>query len=414
MAGVDSHLAPEGVWRPALGVGFVLTFQVGIVAASQTLPVLAPFVVTELDIDVAHVGYFTTIVFAAALISSNGLAGMMSRYGSFVGSAMALAAAAVGVVSVAAAQSIWLIVLGAILIGFGYGPVNPVGSRVLMRVATPRRQNLIFSLKQSSVAVAGAVAGAALPALALGYGWRAAVLAVAVFTLAVAALAFPVRRALGDDAEAEASIRFVGPFAVAATVLRRPELRTMALAVFSFSMMQFGFMSIYVTYLWTSLDMTPALAAAMLSVSLFASIAGRIFWGWRADAGAPRSVLRGLAWAGAASFFLMLAMSPGWPLVATAAFSVALGFGAMSWSGVLLSEVARIGAETGGSTGTLRATSGIMVFAYLGGLLGPALLSASASFGGYRAGLAIIGGFMAATALALMARTPRPRRGDAP
>lgn len=386
---------------PVWGIGFVLAYQTAIVGMGQTAPVLAPVAAAEIGVDAANVGYFTAIVFGTALFSSNGVAGLMARLGSFVGSAASLLTAALGVLCVAFAESVWMIVLGAMLIGVGYGPVNPLGSRVLMRVAPAGRRNLIFSIKQSSVSIGGAVAGVVLPALALGFGWRAAVAATGVFALIVVGFAFPTRAAVGDDAEAGASIRFIGPLKVAAAVIAEAELRSVAAAAFSFSMMQFGFMSIYVTLLWGWLDIAPAVAAAMLSVSLIASIAGRIFWGWRAD-GNPPLILLGLAWCGAVSLMLMLLMSPEWPLFATTLFSAALGFGAMSWSGVLLSEVARIGAARKDPAGTLRATAGTMVFAYLGGLLGPAMLSLSAAlFGGYSAGVVAIAACMAATGIAL-------------
>ena len=393
-----------GVGRltPVWGIGFVLAYQSAIVAMGQTAPVLAPIAAREIGVDAANVGYFTAIVFGVALFSSNGVAGLMARLGSFVGSAASLLTAALGVASVALAESVWGVVIGAVLIGVGYGPVNPLGSRMLMRIAPVRRRNLIFSIKQSSVSIGGAVAGAVLPAIALGFGWRAAVAATGLFALAIAILAFPARSRLGDDAVAGASIRFVGPLKMAVAVIAQPELRSVAAAAFSFSMMQFALMSIYVTLLWGWLDLAPATAAAMLSVSLVASIAGRIFWGGQADRGTPPLILLGLAWSGAASLMLMLLMSPEWSLLAATLFSVALGFGAMSWSGVLLSEVARIGVAEDSTTGTLKATSATMVFAYLGGLLGPATLSLSAAvFGGYGAGVTIIAACMAVTGIAL-------------
>ncbi|WP_340107638.1 MFS transporter [Pikeienuella sp. HZG-20] len=395
-------MAGAGKLTPVWGVGFVLAYQSAIVGMGQTAPVLAPLAAGEIGVDAANVGYFTAIVFGVALFSSNGVSGLMARLGSFKGSALSLVTAALGVACVALAESVWGVVFGAVLIGVAYGPVNPLGSRILMRIAPARRRNLLFSIKQSSVSIGGAAAGAVLPAIALGFGWRAAVAATGLFAVTVAVLAFPTRSALGDDAEPSASIRFVGPLRIAAAVIAQPELRSVAAAAFSFSMMQFGFMSIYVTLLWSWLDLAPAMAAAMLSISLVASIAGRIFWGWRADGGNPPLILLGLAWCGAASLMLMLLMSPEWPLLATALFSAVLGFGAMSWSGVLLSEVARIGVARDSATGTLKATSATMVFAYLGGLLGPAMLSLSAAvFGGYGAGVAIIAAFMAATGIAL-------------
>jgi hypothetical protein len=73
----------------------------------------------------------------------------------------------------------------------------------------------------------------------------------------------------------------------------------------------------------------------------------------------------------------------------------------MSWSGALLSEVAQIGAARSGSEGTLRVTAGSMVFGYLGGLLGPALLSLSAALtDSYAGGVAVMAAALALTGIA--------------
>ena len=69
-----------------------------------------------------------------------------------------------------------------------------------------------------------------------------------------------------------------------------------------------------------------------------------------------------------------------WSHISIAVMSLVLGLGPMGWSGLLLAEIARIGNQTGGLSGVVTATSVNMIFAYMGGLLGPALLSLSAFF----------------------------------
>lgn len=403
----------SGKWQPPVGIGYVLTFQTAIVASAQSAPVLAPLAASAIGVEPDRVGYFTAVVFAAALFSSNGVAGIVARFGSFTGAALSLAAAAAGVACLALSASPWLAVIGAVLIGVGYGPVNPIGSRLLMRFASRRRQNLIFSLKQSSVSLGGAVAGIALPGLALAFGWRVALGVAAIFPLAVAVLAWQTRDLLGDDADPQASIRFVGPFRIAASMLSDPALRRLSLSIFTFSMTQFGFMSVYVTLLWRWPGLAPETAAALLSLTLAASIAGRLFWGWRADTGNPQGILASLALAGSVVLFAMLFMSESWPLWATVAESLALGFLTMSWSGVLLSEVAQLGAARNGLEGTLRTTAGSMVFGYLGGLLGPAILSLSVGVSGsYAAGVAFLGAALAVNAIALFTARHKMEEND--
>lgn len=404
-AGVAPGIGPRAA---AVGIGYVLIYQTAVVAAVQTAPVLAPFAALGLGLDVRHIGLLTAVVFAAALLSSTGTAGIVARVGSFPGAALSLAAVAAGAAALASAQGPAGLVLGAALIGIGYGPVNPIGSRVLSRVAAGPRRNLVFSFKQSSVAIGGAAAGLALPAVALATDWRTAALCAAGFALAMAALAWPARAVLGADGDRGASMRLALPLAPVRRLLADPAQRGLAVGVFAFSMAQFGFMSVYVAMLWRRAELSPEGAAFMLSLAMIASVAGRLLWGWVADAlGRPRRVLAGLAWSGAATLLLMLTLGPAWPWTAVAVASLALGFGPMGWSGVLLAEVARAGDAREGLRGVLTATAGSMVFAYLGGLVGPAALSLSAlATGGYSAGILFLAAAFVVCALSLSRDPP--------
>lgn len=406
-------LAAASTADGVLGVGFVLIYQTAVVAGVQTAPVLAPFAALALGVDADKIGLFTAIVFATALVSSTGTTGLVARWGSFGGAAASLGVVAAGTLALALAQSWAGLVLGAALIGVGYGPVNPIGSRLLNRVASGRRRNLVFSFKQSSVAIGAAAAGLALPAVALAADWRVAALTAMGLALLTATLAIPAARRLGHDGDPGASMRFAPPLGAARALLADPMQRGLALAVFAFSMAQFGFMSVYVAMIWRQTGLAPEAAAFMLSVAMIASIVGRLYWGWRADTGRPRRILSWLAWMGAAALLLMPTLGPGWPWLAIVAISVALGFGPMGWSGVLLAEVARAGDARGGPRGVLAATAGTMVFAYLGGLAGPALLSLSAlATGSYAPGTFCLAAAFAVCAVAV-ARVPPPRRETA-
>lgn len=390
-----------------IGIGFVLAYQTAVVAAVQAAPVLAPFAALGLGLDVKQVGLLTALIFGTALLSSTGTAGIIARVGSLPGAALSLLMVAVGAVALALADGPAGLVLGAVFIGLGYGPVNPIGSRVLSAVASGPRRNLVFSFKQSSVAIGGALAGLILPAVALATDWRSATLTTAALAVLMAALAWPVHRVLGHDGDRTVSMRLAMPLGPVRRLLADPAQRGLAIAVFAFSMAQFGFMSVYVVMLWRQAALSPEGAALMLSLSMVASVVGRLWWGWRADVGGrPRRVLAGLAWSGTATLLLMLTLGPSWPWLAVALASIVLGFGPMGWSGVLLAEVARAGHQRDGLRGVLSATAGSMVFAYLGGLTGPAALSLSALLtGGYAAGILVLAAAFALCALTV-ARDP--------
>jgi hypothetical protein len=98
----------------------------------------------------------------------------------------------------------------------------------------------------------------------------------------------------------------------------------------------------------------------------------------------------------------MLALAPGQPLAASLCMSLLLGFGPLSWSGVFLAEVAQAGVTRGGDQAVVTITAGMMVFGYLGGMVGPGSLSlSSALFGSYGPGTVMIALMLAGSSVAL-------------
>src|SRR5438876_382056 len=94
-----------------------------------------------------------------------------------------------------------------IALALRYGAITPASSAVLARTAPRGRMALTFSIKQTGVPGGAALAGAALPPLALAIGWRPALLVVAVSGAGIAALAQSTRRRLdGSSAQCPFSI----------------------------------------------------------------------------------------------------------------------------------------------------------------------------------------------------------------
>src|SRR5207248_8836032 len=133
-----------------------------------------------------------------AMLASLACGGFIERFGAIRVSQTGVAVCALGTLTVALAPNslIALMIAAALLIGFGYGPITPASSHVLIRTAPPSRLALTFSIKQTGVPAGAALAGALLPALALAVGWRNALVAAAMSGLAVAAIAQPTQAML--------------------------------------------------------------------------------------------------------------------------------------------------------------------------------------------------------------------------
>lgn len=124
------------------------------------------------------------------------------------------------------------------------------------------------------------------------------------------------------------------------------------------------------------------------SRGVLAGVAGRLGWGFVADrVAAPRLLLLGIALLMAVAAGLMSLFTAAWPVGAIAAVVILLGATASGWNGVFLAEIIHDvrPAEVG------LATSGSMMFAYMGTVLGPSLFGRLASAVGFPKAYLVIG-----------------------
>jgi MFS family permease len=181
---------------------------------------MAPAAAPALGITPAAVGYFVTVVYLGSMIGTATAGGWSARFGpirvSQVGLMLCLAGLAV-------AASGWLpaVILGALLLGLGYGPATPASSMILARAAPPHLLALTFPSSRPGAARhrdrrrcgarAGAGAGLAGAALVIGA-------ACAVLALLLMSDPWPLR--CGTRSRGAVSLR--SAFAPVALVVRDP------------------------------------------------------------------------------------------------------------------------------------------------------------------------------------------------
>ena len=385
-------------------LSFIILFQTSIVVIVQIAPVLAPLAAGDLNIDAVLVGVLTSIIFLVALVSTFFTSVVIYKFGSINTAIFCLSSVIIGTGIFSCATSELELILAAIFVGFGYGPVNPVGSHVLSKVTPNEVRNFVFSFKQSSVSIGGALSGFVLPIVALYGGWRIASASGILLAFIAICFVLPARKyhkATAVDSPVQKRIKLSQ---IADSLKQGTATQVLAISVFSFSMVQFGFMSIFVTMLWTKASVSSQFAGYMIGLTMLASIIGRLFWGRIADLGSePRRILAIQALSGVVILMLIANLNADWSPISIVVISLILGLGPMGWSGLLLAEIARIGNQTGGLSGVVTATSVNMVFAYMGGLLGPALLSLSAFYyDSYIFGLLFLCIFLLITAFSLL------------
>jgi MFS family permease len=368
-----------------------LAIQAQVAMATLTPPVFAAVAAPEIGVDASRVGLFTAALYAAACVSALASGGLLGRFGPMRLSQISLLLCAAGLTLTVTASPL-PILLGALVLGAGYGPVTPASSHILIRQTPPERRAFIFSVKQTGVPLGGALAGFLVPALTVAFGWKIAALAVAAVGIALIGAVQPMRRRF-DFEEAPAAPspgggRLAGLVGVLRIVLGDPALRPLVLSSVTFSMTQLCFGAFVVAYLTHVVGTGLVEAGIVLAAAQVAGVAARIVWGWIADRWlAPRRFLGLLGLAMALFNGLVASFTGGWPLGLMMLVAACHGATAIGWNGLFLAEVARLAPP--GAAGAV--TGGALFMTFLGIVIGPSLFSLTVNAtGSYRLAFAAI------------------------
>ncbi len=344
----------------------------------QALPVLAPLLTASAGVAPERIGNLSSLS-SAASIAYMALGGpILARLGPVASLQWGTAIAVLGL-GVAAIGSWPALLVGALLMGLGYGPTAPASSRMLQATAPPAHRALIFSIKQAGAPAGGALAGLVIaPVAVLWGGVPALALAMAMGLLAVA-VTNPMRRTLDTDRD---PTRAVGPRALFsrrnlaapfAALLRAPALLPLTALAFAFAVVQGALFSFSVTYLVHLGHDLPSAGLAFAALQIAGTVA-RILLGWFADrTGTAELNLVVQAFLSAAAVVGFALLPPGASLPLAAAVAALAGFFGASWNGIYLAEVARQ-APPGA---VAEATAGSTMLCFMGYVTGPTLFAAA-------------------------------------
>lgn len=389
----------SGARLAGVALAATLAIQIYTSLAGTAVAVLAPAIASDLGVPARWVGGFVGLVYMGAMTASFVSGAWIARLGAIRVSQTCVALCAVGIAGVAAsgAGALPLVVLAAITLGLGYGPITPASSHVLARTTPASRMNLVFSIKQTGVPAGAALAGAVLPAFALAAGWRVAFVAVAVLGVAVIAAAQPIRAALDTGRRADAPVALGHALARVRRVLGDPRLAPLAWISWAYAATQVSLTSFLVVHLTGTLGWSLIAAGLALSVATAGGVAGRILWGVVADrTRAPYAVLGAIGLLSAACATLTALATPDWPAIAIYPVVALFGATAIGWNGVQLAEVARRSPE--GEAGAVTGATGVVTFS--GVVAGPPLFGALAALtGSTRSGFVALAALSAAAAI---------------
>ena len=330
---------------------------------------MAPAAAPALGLSAAAVGYFVTLVYIGSMVGTATAGGWSARFGPIRVSQVGLLLCLCGLAA-AASGALPAVILGALLLGLGYGPATPASSMILARATPPRLLALTFSIKQTGVPLGTAIAGAAVPVLVLTLGWQGAALAIGAACAACAAALAPIRARYDAARDRRAPVSLRSAFAPVALVLRDRKLLELSLVSFVYGGMQITLIAYLVTFLVQSFALSLVMAGMVMAASQLTSVAARIAWGAVADRFAARRLTLGLLGLGmGATAISALAAGPHWPLWMLFAFAMTFGATAVGWNGVFLAEIASLAPRERISD----ATGGSAFFTFLGVVVTPPL-----------------------------------------
>jgi len=390
---------------PVAPLAATLAVQTLATTAAYSIPAVAPVVARDLGVNPALIGLYISTVYGVGILSALFSPRFIQSHGA-VRASQAVLAATLAMLATAAAGSLAAVALSAVLMGVAYGATAPASTHLLVPLTPRAHLNLVLSLRQIGVPLAGMLAGLVMPPLTLHWGWQPALIAQMVPVL-VLGVALEVVRRSWDAPHATGSQPPAGLFAPLRLLVDRPALRRLSFASFVYSGLQLCFIVFMTTQLTTVAGMDLVQAGRVLAAYQVAGIVARPVWGWLADhvlAARWLLALQGAIMCAAA--LLAARFGPEWNgwlviLVCTCAGATASGF-----TGIAYGEYARLGGERRTEATGLGAAS-----MFGGVLVLPALMSlAVTTSGSYLLAYSAIGVLALVSGASLALQPMRPAR----
>jgi len=358
------------------------------------IPAIASLIRADLGLTLTQAGSFLSAYYIGPIALSLFAGVLADRWGTAKTLVLGQVIIAIGLLAVSGATSYALLISLMALAGAGYGTLNPASTTAAMSWFPPRQRATVVGLKQVGLPFGGMLGAAILPALALSFGWRTAIVTSAVAVAVCAGLSAAVYR---DPPGEPLPARKPGERGAIALVLSNRDLWLVAVATLVFAAMQTVWMAFLALYLQAVVGLSLLAASRYLAVAQGGGALGRIVFGLLSDRvfGGRRRLPLAIAGCGSALCSIALALTgPGtgaaWLLPLAAVF----GFVGIGWNGVqhtLMAELA--GPRTAGTAvglGLAISSAGVMlgppVFGWCvttaGGFRGPWLGLAGVMLGG--------------------------------
>ncbi len=357
-----------------LVVSFLILVQATGALAGFWLPAIAPEIAEDLDLNASLITYPVLLLYICAMISSLFAGGLVSRFGAWRSSQLALMCMGISHFMFMEG-SLLLIALGSSVLGGAYGLVTPAASHLLAKVVTSKNRNLIFSIRFTGVPIGGSLAGLIGPPTALNFGWQQSMAITIIIAVLLCIVMQPFRDRWDEDRCASSTI-LRNPTSDLKLVWSLIPLRWLALSGLCMGAIQTTLTTFTVNMLVEDLDYTLIAAGIGLSTVQFSSIFGRVAWGWLADRlNSGLLALMCISLIAAMCAFATTLLSSSWSHLFVYSLCFVFGLVGMGWNGVYASEIARLSPKDDVS----KTTGASFFITFSGVFLGPVLFTSAYS-----------------------------------
>ncbi|MBE88653.1 MAG: hypothetical protein CMM76_04340 [Rhodospirillaceae bacterium] len=340
------------------------------------------------EMPVSFTGIYTAIVYFTALTFGLLVSGPFGRYGAMRSCQIALIFGATSMAIFTLATP-WAFILSAILLGMAHGPMNPAGSHVIMRVGPLEWRPFLFSLKQISVPVGGALAGFLVPTLVLTTSWQMAMLLIGGAIFFAAIIAQPFRSRADEDRDSNYPLRPNDIMEPIRLVFEKGPIRAISIAAFTLIGCQACIVAFLVIYLVQDIGLELQWAGLIFGLAHGTSIVARVYLGVLADRVILTKLILGYSGIVTGVCFLILASFPaGGSYWLLCILGIVLGNANLGWVGLYFSEVSKLAPEGKAAA----ATAGSQIYAFGSFVIIPPLFTLYVELiGSYATGFSIIG-----------------------
>ncbi len=324
-----------------MGVTLAMMFTMAVgSSAILAVAVSAPDAAPDIGVQATYVGVFTGFVYFVSMFSGSFCTGFIVKYGPIRVLQFSAFVTILGLVAFVVGTPLTTVIC-AVLLGIGYGPINPANAPVLLKVTNTKNRAFMFSIKQSGVTVGGAFAALMVPIVATWHSWELGIVCIALLGVLSLLILNPLQPNYYSDTTRAVHnwslIAIIGPVI---QILKIPLLRGFSMVGFTFAGVQISVSSFFVVFLVERGFSLIQAGLFFLLVNL-GGILGRVAWGSLSDKWlTPKYSLAAIGFVSAASLSIMFMISVSWNVLLLYFFSFILGSCTHGWNGVFLSEVA--------------------------------------------------------------------------